>query len=914
MRKGGRHRRTGGLAAALVAVLISPGLVSAETITVNGTGDSVADDGNCVLREAIQAANDNAATGSMAGECAAGEAAPAVRDLIEFGLGLGTHVISPIGSDLPAVTEKVEIDGSNGTALPRIEIDGSAAGAGGTGLFITTGSDGSYIHDLAIHSFTADGLNLFSGSNEVERVISGMDLAGMATTLGNDSDGIQVSGDGNVIHQVVASANAANGINVEAGADTTTITGSRIGTNIAGTLDAGNGLSGIRASSNSSDGPDSLVIGGPTGLTPGGACSGDCNLISGNGIHGIDLLAAGLPITGAEIRGNHIGSDDAGTADLGNAADGIVLQANLQGTAIEDNLISGNGDDGITLSTSSSATVTLGPADAVIAGNRIGVVSDGSAALANGDRGITAISDVTSGFDPIAGTVIGGATGLTAGGACSGDCNVISGNGTFGIDLFGNVDGTQVLGNHVGIDGAGAAAVANGQTGLSVTGAESIQVGEPGAGNVVSGNVFDGVRVTDTEGPNAVQANLIGVGSDGSGTVPNGDNGVSLFTSAEHTLVGGTGVGEGNVIADNAGAGVDTAGGVAPAADNAILGNSIFANGGIGIDHGAVLAGADGVTANDGPGDADAGGNGLQNFPELQAAFAGSSTMVLGRLEGAPSTTFRIEVFAGDDADPSGFGEGETILGSFEVTTDAGGTAAVSQTVAGIAGPGQWVSATATELDGQGGFLATSEFGLSVSEGACDVTGTPGDDPALAGTSADEVICGLGGDDVIDGGGGDDAIVGGAGTDEVDYSAAAAEIEADLESGAITGPGAGLDLVAEVEDVRGSDFDDTIIGDEFANFVQANDGKDTVEGGDGDDTLKGGIGGDTLKGGDGGDELLSQDGGDELRGQSGSDDDLSAGPGKDNLNGGGGSSDHCNGGGNTDDTPAPGCESTASIP
>ena len=342
--------------------------------------------------------------------------------------------------------------------------------------------------------------------------------------------------------------------------------------------------------------------------------------------------------------------------------------------------------------------------------------------------------------------------------------------------------------------------------------------------------------------------------------------------------------------------------------DNAILGNSLAQNTGLGID-----LDVDGVTPND-LDDPDTGDNDLQNFPELSAVAAANSTVVAGTLNSTPSADFRIEVFDNEDDDPTDHGEGQTLLGAFEVTTDASGDAEFAEVLGGTAGAGRDVSATATELGPLGEPLSTSEFGLNLNEGTCDVEGTPGDDPNLTGTVGDEVICGFGGDDVIEGGGGDDVIVGGAGTDEVDYSGATASIDADLATGLIDGPVSDESLVVEVENVIGTDFDDLIVGDELANFVQAGDGKDTVEGGDGDDELKGGIGGDTMKGGDGDDEVLSQDGGDVLKGQSGDDDELSAGPGKDNLNGGGGNSDHCNGGGNSDDTPAPGCESTSSIP
>ena len=62
-------------------------------------------------------------------------------------------------------------------------------------------------------------------------------------------------------------------------------------------------------------------------------------------------------------------------------------------------------------------------------------------------------------------------------------------------------------------------------------------------------------------------------------------------------------------------------GGGPPFAAAPILGNSIRDNGDLGIDlmpDGLVT----GVTANDGLGDPDTGGNGLQNFPVLDAVAA----------------------------------------------------------------------------------------------------------------------------------------------------------------------------------------------------------------------------------------------------------------------------------------------------
>ena len=61
----------------------------ARTITVNSTADTAADDGVCTLREAIAAANTNAASGAMTGECAAGEASRPSCSVHPVGAELG---------------------------------------------------------------------------------------------------------------------------------------------------------------------------------------------------------------------------------------------------------------------------------------------------------------------------------------------------------------------------------------------------------------------------------------------------------------------------------------------------------------------------------------------------------------------------------------------------------------------------------------------------------------------------------------------------------------------------------------------------------------------------------------------------------------------------------------------------------
>src|SRR5207249_3787738 len=139
---------------------------------------------------------------------------------------------------------------------------------------------------------------------------------------------------------------------------------------------------------------------------------------------------------------------------------------------------------------------------------------------------------------------------------------------------------------------------------------------------------------------------------------------------ASANSIGGTATGAGNTIAFNVDDGVRVESGTG----NPILSNRIFSNNFLGID-----LGGDGVTPND-PGDADTGPNNLQNAPVLTSATVSGSSFVTvkGTFNSTPNTLFTIEFFTSAQADPSGFGEGQTLLGSFTVTTGATGDAVVN--------------------------------------------------------------------------------------------------------------------------------------------------------------------------------------------------------------------------------------------
>lgn len=322
-----------------------------------------------------------------------------------------------------------------------------------------------------------------------------------------------------------------------------------------------------------------------------------------------------------------------------------------------------------------SAAIRVAANGSTISGNFIGVDPSGAIARANGCNGVRVESS---------GNAIGGSTPAAR--------NVISATGGCGINLVISGNDNAVLGNVIGSNASGTSAL--GGLGIDLSDdATGNTVGgtTPAESNLISGNDLGGIRVRDAgTSANKTQGNLIGTNAAGTGPLPNG-YGFEISNGAHDNAIGGDFVSAGNVIAFNAaGVRILSTGG----SGNAILSNSIFSNSGLAID-----LDNDGVTPND-PKDADAGPNGLQNFPILTSV---TESGVEGTLSAAPSANFTIQFFANEACDPSGFGEGQTLIQTAVVSTNAGGSVSfgVSMTVP----PGQAVTATATDAAGN-----TSEF------------------------------------------------------------------------------------------------------------------------------------------------------------------------------------------------------------
>jgi len=562
-------------------------------------------------------------------------------------------------------------------------IGGTAAGAGN--LISGNASSGIRILDAGSTGNQAQG-NLIgtngTGAAAIANAFGGVFINAPGNTIGGTA-----TGSPNLI-----SGNNGGGISI-AGASGNVVQGNFVGTNISGTAALGNSGNGIGIDSSNN------LIGGTTAAARN-VISGNINLPDGTG-HGI--VIGGASASGNQVQGNYIGTNAAGTAAVANGRGGVFVFNGAANNSIVGNLLSGNAFDGISIQGVFGSS--LAAHDNQVLGNLIGTNAAGTAGVPNASTGIRITGN---------NNIVGGTTGTAR--------NVISGNASRGVYIDGSADGNVVQGNYIGTDASGTAAVKNSFAGLSIVAPASnnlIGGSTAGALNVISGNDIAGVTIESSGTPsgpatgNRVQGNYIGVAADGVtplGNTPGAQTGwgVTIPRFAAGNLIGGTAAGEGNIIAYNAGPGISVNTGTAPVGTtvgNSILGNSIFNNGGLGID-----LDAGGIAAND-LNDPDGGANNLQNYPVLTSATTGLgiSTNIAGSLNSVPNTTFTVQLFSSAGCDPSGNGEGMTLLGSTNVTTNGSGDAAINASVPGDV-TSSFVTATATRLNGSGNPTDTSEF------------------------------------------------------------------------------------------------------------------------------------------------------------------------------------------------------------
>ncbi len=724
--------------------------ITPTTYVVTNTGDNggvnpAPGAGTGTLRQAIVDANADTATFST----------------IDFNIASAGMETIYLSAALPVITHPVVIDGTTEPGWQANSLPVTGATAGDNAVWTIT-LDGSLI------SSTVDGLDIAAGNCTVQGLTIqnfGNDIH--LTTNGNDViTGNYLSGAGSYAAGVLA------GVLID---DTPNNT-------VGGTAPASRNVIG-----NS-----------PVGVTVQGSAATE-NLVQGDylGTNGNQLLYTGYAgVLIEDASGNTIGGTASGA--------GNVIAGDSNGIAIEGDGPAGGpgfqppaGEEG-------------GPAnDNLVQGNYIGTNPAGSAAT----------TDLNT-FQGQGVWLLGYASHNTIGGTTVAARNVISGweidveieavsaggNDCTGNVLEGNYVGTDVTGS-VALPGAFTAAL-GGDVGIDMEASGNTIGGTAsGAGNLVSGLAGNAINLDGSGGDsNVIEGNLIGTDASGTKALPNGGAGINIQGS--NNTVGTPSPGAGNTIAYNAGPGVS----VSLGTGNAIEGNPIYANGGLGID---LLGGLNidllgtGVIDTNWPGGAFTGANsasfspltltqagstltfsgtmvnGLpnarylvslgawesgdeygnyntylvtdatgqvsftisfqapadwelppdplgalpyalspytsaspphsgnnydQNYPVLATAQSGSTdTSISGSLNSAANTQYTVDFYANPTPDPSGYGQGQTYLGSTQVTTDANGNVTFTADLDVGNLTGQWITATATDPNGN-----TSEFDMDV--------------------------------------------------------------------------------------------------------------------------------------------------------------------------------------------------------
>lgn len=507
----------------------------------------------------------------------------------------GTFTISVTNSIV--ITAPVTVDGLNGANCgtpPKLSIvlDGSGLPSNSyqASIQLNAGSDGSVIRGLVINNNTSggDGIDVNSNNNTIECNFIGMDASG-TVEVANGGDGILINGTGNTIGNPgqlnLISGNGSSGIDIES-SDSNVIAANYIGTDINGTSGFGNGNDGI------------LIVGNAsTNNLIGGSTTASRNIISGNSGNGIDfeVIAPGIApktsrlssiITNTVIN-NYVGTDATGTTALGNSNVGIEVSGftNVQiGQAGQGNLISGNSYNGIELDGADSVFVQA---------NYIGTDKNGANAVANGGNGIS---------------LDGSSQGVVIGGSDASSRNIISGNSAngiqtlpqpyYGLVIQPSLNGkthkvkqlsqpkikstktpvksnkpkivattitNTIISNYIGTDVTGNAPLANAADGILVADVTNVQIGQPGQGNLISGNGFSGIHLTtgflNYGSTNIfVQSNLIGTNAAGTGSLPNQQGGIDLDQNAQQNTIGGSAAGTGNTVSGNDVVGIGLAG------------------------------------------------------------------------------------------------------------------------------------------------------------------------------------------------------------------------------------------------------------------------------------------------------------------------------------------------------------------
>ena len=596
---------------------------------------------------------------------------------------------------LPDITSKVIIDATTAVGFDNVgglmlTLDGDRLRGSANGLTLLGGN--STVRALEIVNFPGNGILVKSSNN----TIGGDEIGTLDGQPNNPAGRLTILGEIGTTTPVVVrppqgnviSGNGGDGILITDQANNNKLYGNFVGTDIAGTTARGNRGDGVAIIN--SDGNQLYGTTPPDNNNP----FVFYNVISGNRGNGLVIDSSDNTIIYANFFG--LGADN--FTPVGNRLNGVLIEGNSDNTRFGlniplGNVTAANGRNGVEVRDTASRTLLMNTFGGIAAFNP-------SAQVANHRNGVL----ITS----------------TGGNQTFGDSNFstviltcqFSGNDRNGIEIKGNAAGVQVSQSVIGMQTNGMTAQPNQRNGIEISGnASAIEIGgfEPSvlggsefpegelplleAANLISGNLWNGISIRGNVLDIKIINSFIGTDITSEGPAANGRNGILIDGSADVQigLEAGTVDPTGgevthlnrNIIAFNGENGILIKRGT----ENSILGSSIYANAGLGID-------LDGGSIRSLP---------VPIITSAQIAEGGVTT-VTGTFTGEANTSYQIEVFASSSEEA---GNGEFFLGFFNVVTDATGLAELF--ITGLLNPDPlgavFISATATNSEG-----TTSEF------------------------------------------------------------------------------------------------------------------------------------------------------------------------------------------------------------
>ena len=217
-------------------------------------------------------------------------------------LSAATFTVDSTGDGADSDTTDGNCDDGNGACTLRAAIQQANAGVGG---IIEFGIAGAGPHTIQPASAlpTISKTVWLDGLSQPGAGVSSILIELDGTNAGTTTNGLIVAARGSWIRGLAINRFGAAGIVVQTGG-AQVIEHNRIGTNPSGATDQGNGGVGVS------------IVGGTRVQIRS-------NVISGNGSHGVSVTASAA--AGALVTDNVIGTDAAGTVDLGNDGVGVYI-------------------------------------------------------------------------------------------------------------------------------------------------------------------------------------------------------------------------------------------------------------------------------------------------------------------------------------------------------------------------------------------------------------------------------------------------------------------------------------------------------------------------------------------------------------------------------------------------------------